>query len=195
MQRTAFLLFLFLIPFVTHAQPNNENQPPDLTIIFDAGILIGHSEDYYPSPFTSTVSVLKNFNNRIWIGGGAGAKIIGKTFIPVYTDFRLIPFSSKPIFIYNRLGWSFSANKNYGDADDSGYYYNPFPHPLNENVTTKGGIMEEAGIGFLLDRSGWSTSFSIGYQYQKTQDKVTLPHSKTYENLFNRIAVRVGFWF
>lgn len=190
----ATLLF-FNIVFFSQAQTTlSENQPSYLTIAFDAGLSLGHSESFYPATFSSHISFLKNFNDKVWIGAGSGAEIIGKTFIPLFTDIRFIPFKSKPFFIYNKLGWTFCANKNYSDGTGDNYYYNIYPHPLNENVFTKGGIMNELGFGILLAKNDWKTSLSLGYNYKKTSDKMD-KSTKTYENTFNRMTFRIGFWF
>lgn len=199
-----FLLILLLLSVFTFAKAQEKIQEQsinsDMTIIFENGLMIGHSSSYYPTPFSSNISFLKNINNRFWIGAGSGAEVIGKTFIPVFADFRFMPISSKPFFIYEKAGATICANKNYADGlNNNNYYYNIYPHPLNEDITTSGGIMNEAGCGILLKNTNWATSISIGYRYQKTKDKTTNnannTSSKTYENTFNRMAVRIGFWF
>lgn len=189
------LFLFFMLPFFSIAQNNDtENHSSELTIVFDAGLLLGHSESYYPATFSSHISFLKNFNKRIWLGAGSGAEVIGKTFVPVFADLRISPFKSKPFYIYNKLGWTFCANKNYSDGTEDNYYYNIYPHPLNENINTTGGVMNEIGFGILFQRNDWKTSLSMGYNYKKTNDKIK-NSTKTYENTFNRLAFRVGFWF
>ncbi|MDA3928623.1 MAG: hypothetical protein PF541_06650 [Prolixibacteraceae bacterium] len=174
----------------TEGKPNET-----FTIAFESGLMLGHSESYYPAYFSSNISFLKNFNDRIWIGGGTGAEVIGKTFIPFYADLRVSPFESKPFFIYNKIGWTICANKNYTDGNEDNYYYGNMPHALNENINTSGGFMNEMGVGILLKNATYKTSISIGYRHQKTNDKVGDKNPKTYENSFNRLAIRVGFWF
>jgi hypothetical protein len=190
------LPLIFAFPLLSLSQNNDELKvkDTDFNIIFDAGLMLGHSESYYPAPFSSNISFLKNYNNRFWIGGGSGAEIIGKTFIPFYADARVVPFSSKPFFLYNKLGWTVCANKNYSDGNDNDYYYNTYPHPLNENINTRGGLMNEAGVGVLMRKADWGTSLSIGYRYQKTSDR-NKNTTKVYEHTFNRVAFRLGFWF
>lgn len=190
------LLFIFAFPLLSLTQNNEALKVKDtnFNIIFDAGLMLGHSESYYPAPFSSNISFLKNFNNRFWIGGGSGAEIIGKTFIPFYADARVVPFSTKPFFLYNKLGWTVCANKNYSEESANNYYYNTYPHPLYENISTRGGLMNETGLGVIMRKTYWGTSLTIGYRFQKTSDydKNT---KKTYQNTFNRVAFRLGFWF
>lgn len=177
------------------AQNNNEATSNDnFNIVFEGGLLLGHSESYYPAPFSSTISFLYNYEDRVWIGGGSGAEVIGKTFIPFYADGRIAPFASKPFFIYEKVGFTVCANKNYSDGSENQYYYNTYPHPLNENINTKGGFMNEVGVGIVMRKADWGTSVSIGYSYQKTSDSIK-NSTKIYENTFNRVAFRLGFWF
>lgn len=167
---------------------------PDVKIVFDGGLMLGHSESYYPAPFSTSISFLYQFNKYLLFGAGSGADIIGRTFIPVYADIRAIPFKTKPFFLYEKAGWTFCANKNYTDGNDLYYSRVEYPHPLDENITTKGGIMNEFGLGVLLKRPDWTTSISVGYRYMKTSDQ-TAENKKTYENNFNRMVIRLGFWF
>ncbi|MFA9390714.1 MAG: hypothetical protein ACERKD_12955 [Prolixibacteraceae bacterium] len=190
-----FLFLIFIVPVISYAQVQTDKTQSDkFTIVFDSGLLIGHSEAYYPAPFSANISFMRNIDNRLWIGGGSGAEVIGKTFIPFYADARVEPFASKPFFIYEKVGWTVCANKNYSDGTENQNYYNTYPHPLNENIETKGGFMNELGIGVVMRKSDWSTSLSIGYRYQKTSDSIE-NSTKIYENIFNRLAFRVGFWF
>lgn len=198
MKRSLTLVSLLIVfAFTGLAQSEKSENPSNLSIIFDAGLLIGHIDSYYPAPFSTNISFLTKVTNRFDFGIGSGVEIIGKTFLPVFVDLRFIPIKSKPLFIYNRLGGTFCLNKNYSDTNESDnyYYYNNHPHPLNENVVTRGGFLNEIGLGVYLQKSDWKTSFSIGYNYQTTKDKVQISPKRTYENSFNRIAFRVGFWF
>lgn len=195
--KTILIIALVLISssIVNAQEIEKQNVADPLTVVFDAGLLIGHSDTHYPTPFSSNISLLANYNNRIWYGGGGGAMVIGKTFIPLFFDLRLIPFKSKPLFLYNKLGYTFCVNKNYSDGSNDFGYYNNYPHPVNDKVETKGGIMNESGLGVILQHNEWATSFSIGYAYFQTQDLYTDTHERTYEYVFNRLAFRVGFWF
>ena len=198
MKRILIVIFLLIVfAFTSSAQSDNSNQPDNLTLIFDAGLLIGHGEAYYPAPFSANISFLANIGDRFKIGAGTGVEVIGKTFLPLFVDLRLSPIKSKPFFIYDRIGGTLCMNKNYSEGENSNdtYYYRSYPHPLNENVNTSGGLMNELGVGVYLQRSDWKTSFSIGYSYQTTKDKVEISPKMTYENTFNRIAFRIGFWF
>lgn len=196
MKKILFVTLIAFLPFCIKAQTSeNENQSSDFTIIFDAGLLLGHSESYYPAPFSSHISFLKNYDNRVWVGVGTGAEIIGKTFIPLLTDVRIAPFKSKPFIIYNKFGFTFCANKNYSDGTQNNYYNGIYPHPLNEDVSTSGGIMNEIGVGILMRKTDWGTSITLGYNYKKTNDKMENSHTRTYENNFHRVAFRIGYWF
>lgn len=197
MKKIKLLLFIWcFLPVISQAQINTEtNANNKFSIVFDGGFLIGHSESFYPSPFSSNISFLSNISERVWIGGGSGAEIIGKTFIPFYIDGRIAPFASKPFFIYEKVGWTVCANKNYSDGNqNNNYYYNIYPHPLNENIVTKGGFMNELGIGIIMRKTDWGTTVSLGYNFQKSTDTIK-NSTKVYENSFNRVAFRLGFWF
>lgn len=198
MKKIAILIICIVslqnIVFAQNYTPE-EKAKETFTIAFESGLMLGHSESFYPAYFSSNISFLKNFNDRIWLGFGSGAEVIGKTFIPFYLDIRIAPFNTKPLFIYNKLGWTICANKNYSDGNNDYYYYQNYPHPLNENVSTSGGFMNEIGIGILLKKAAYDTSISIGYQHKKTKDKDGTINPKIYENSFNRLAIRVGFWF
>ena len=188
------ILFAVLHQFAS-AQDKKTPSATNLTLIFDSGLLIGHGESYYPAPFSSNISFLIDGGKQFMFGAGTGVEVIGKTFLPLFIDLRFIPIKSKPFFIYNRTGGTFCMNKNYSAEENSDYYYRTYPHPLNENVNTSGGIINELGFGVYLNRADWKTSFSIGYSYQTTSDKVEISPKMTYQNTFNRVAFRVGFWF
>lgn len=196
MKKIFFVTLIAFLPFIIKAQSSeNENQSSDFTMIFEAGLLLGHSESYYPAPFSSHISLLKNYYNRVWVGAGTGAEIIGKTFIPLFADVRIAPFDSKPFIIYNKFGFTYCTNKNYSDATEDNYYNSIYPHTLNEYISTSGGIMNEIGVGVLMRKTEWGTSISIGYNYKKTSDKMENSYTRTYENNFHRVAFRIGYWF
>lgn len=189
------ILLVLLFPFISKAQSETTADESKWNITFDAGLLIGHPDADYPAPFVSNISFLYNFNDRLWAGAGSGAEVIGKTFIPLFLELRAIPFKSKPLFVYNRFGGTVCATKNM--SDENGYQPSTInqAHPLYENVTTRGGIMNECGMGVMLDRGQWKSTYSIGYSYQQTEDELTYGTIKTYENNFNRLVIKIGFWF
>jgi hypothetical protein len=108
-----------------------------------------------------------NLNQTLFYGVGTGAEVIGKTFIPVYADVRYKPFQSKPLFLYNKVGYSFALAS--GSVENVDYYYNIYqPHPNSDEVETKGGLLNEFGLGVILKRSEWNTSLSLGYRYMQS---------------------------
>jgi hypothetical protein len=198
-RRIYIALLITVLTITTYANANQDGSDgkSNILVSFDAGLLIGHNEAHYPAPFSSNITVFYVFNDWFWFGAGSGVQIIGKTFMPVYADVRLIPFKSKPLYFYNRSGATFCVNKNYTDGSVDQYYYGNYPHPLNDNVETRGGLINETGIGVMLQRDTWSTSFSLGYNYQQTKDiyETQNKYKRTYNYIFNRVAFRVGFIF
>jgi len=205
-----FALLFFLLAF--HLLPAQESlipgQEKEIGIIFENGLLAGHPNGVYSAAFSSHLVFSWPIDQRIQIGGGSGAEIIGKTFIPLFADVRLIPFRTKPLFLYGKAGYALCLNSHY-DAQENGnsdyivypdyYYPNSYyhqPHPFSNDFTTQGGLLIESGIGVLLQAKKLKMGLSIGYRYQQTEDRtVNFEHPKTFQNYFHRLALRISFWF
>ncbi len=197
------LLFVFATLFSCCCLKAQENEAKfGYTISFEPGLLMGNPQANYPAPFSTHISFMVNNQTKTLLFGlGSGAEIIGKTFVPIYADLRLVPFKHKPVFFYGKTGFSLCSNNL--DSDQKGqngqYYYTylPMPHYPYQNVHTKGGLLAEAGIGILIPRNDWKIGLSLGVRHQQTEDivKQSASNSKTFENRFNRIAFRLGFWF
>jgi len=105
------------------------------------------------------------------------------------------------MFLFGKCGFSFCANQSYNTNSESGsnYYYSylPQPHYLYNNNHTRGGVLLESGIGVFFGRPEFRTIVSFGYRYQQTSDILTMQNEtkKTFENRFNRVVFRIGFWF
>jgi hypothetical protein len=196
-------LLVFLLVQTIHAQ-NDENPQArgNVAIAFEPGLLIGNPQGIYPLPFSTHVSVLAVSKSGFFTGGiGSGAEIFGKTFLPLFADIRITPLKSKPLFFFSKCGFSFCANQSDNSSynSDQNYYYSylPQPHYLYHNNETKGGFLFESGLGVFINRPGFKTTVSFGYRHQQTFDVLTQQNAtkKTFENRFNRVVFRIGFWF
>lgn len=188
-------MVLIMIAQVSLSQNIEDNTPrSNIILVSDAGLLLGHADTHYPAPFSVNFTTLYQINNWLYAGVGAGVQQIGKTFVPIFTDIRIAPFKSKPLFLYNRLGASFCIDKSYSESNNNGYYPN-YPHPLIDQLSTHGGFYSETGIGVKLHHEAWSNSYSIGFNHQNTSDVFNNGYERTYNYVFNRLAFRVGFWF
>jgi hypothetical protein len=197
--RLLVLVILFLSVNL-NAQESTPATNQKYKISFDAGLMMGNTQLYFPNSFTSHASVLTTFaNQRIYAGLGTGAEIIGKSFLPAFADVRLVPLASKPVYVYGKLGYAFCIAQNSFENSTYNYRYDylPSPHYMAQNIKTFGGAMGETGFGIILKRSGWESTVSLGYRYQKTRDEIEQTNKtlKTYEHYFHRIAFRVGFMF
>ncbi|MBN1926014.1 MAG: hypothetical protein JW798_09270 [Prolixibacteraceae bacterium] len=196
-------LFILLLFSVAVTAQENVSKPENgkLLIIFENGLLAGHPDGTYPAPFSSNLSIVYELDKRLLLGAGSGAEIIGKTFVPFFADIRILPFKSKPLFIYGKAGYTLCLNNSAGGSEeivyyDSYYYPSHYPHPISNDFTTHGGLLIESGLGVIFRKNNWGTSISLGYRYQQTKDITTnLENEMEYENYFNRLALRVGFWF
>jgi hypothetical protein len=171
-----------------------ENKGDSFKIIFENGFMIGNPDGQYPMPFSSHISFVKKFKN-LYLGFGSGAEIIGRTYMPFFADIRYIPFKSKPFYIYGKGGYNLCMSHEFKESDNKVYdYYQPYPQ--STDYKWHGGIMAETGFGIVLKMKNWDTSISLGYRYQKTKYENTSDTNKrTYENYYNRLALRLGFWF
>jgi hypothetical protein len=194
------LIAILFFQLVGYSQDNSLNsidkRGESFKVIFENGFLIGNPSGQYPLPFSSQISIVKSFKN-LYIGIGSGAEVIGRTYIPLFADVRYMPFKTKPLFVYGKGGYNFCLSNEYKEENNTYYGYDSYwPYPTATEYKWYGGVMGEAGIGVLLHMKNWDTSVSIGYRYQKTQYQTTGDDNKrTYENYYNRLALRLGFWF
>jgi hypothetical protein len=191
------IIFLYLIGYSQDNTTKATDQKNDsFKIIFENGLLIGSQEGQYPKPFSSHLSFVKKINN-LYLGLGSGAEIIGRTYIPFFADIRYMPFNSKPFYIYGKGGYNLCLSNEYNENDNKyGGYYNYYPYPTTTDYKWHGGILAEAGFGIVLKMKSWDTSISLGYRYQKTKyENTDATNLHTYENYYNRLALRIGFWF
>jgi hypothetical protein len=176
-----------------NSQQATENKGDSFKIIFENGFLIGNPDLQYPMPFSSHLSFEKKYKN-LFLGIGSGAEVIGRTYIPFFASIKYIPFKTKPLYIYGKGGYNVCLSSEYKE-ESNGYinYYYPY---YSTEYKYSGGIMAEAGFGIILKMKNWDSSISIGYRYQKTKYETTYNTTdRTYENYYNRLALRFGFWF
>jgi hypothetical protein len=178
------------------SQQISDKKGDSFKIIFENGFLIGNQEGQYPMPFSSHLSFVKTFKN-MYMGLGTGAEVIGRTYIPFFADIRYMPFKSKPFYIYGKGGYNICLSNEYKESDNiNNDYYSYWPYPTSSDYKWHGGIMAETGFGIILKMRNWDTSISVGYRYQRTKYESTVDTNKrTYENYYNRLAMRIGFWF
>jgi hypothetical protein len=187
----ATLLFLAGYPQDNILQVDKKNDD-SFKIIFENGFLIGNPELQYPMPFSSHLSIEKTFKN-LYVGVGSGAEVIGRTYIPFFASIKYMPFKTKPLYIYGKGGYNVCLSNEYKQDDNINYDYYPY---YTTEYKYYGGIMAEAGFGIILKMKNWNSSISIGYRFQKTKYETTSNSvERMYENIYNRLALRFGFWF
>jgi len=175
-----------------NSQLTVEKKGDSFKIIFENGFLIGNPDLQYPMPFSSHLSFEKMFKN-LYLGVGSGAEVIGRTYIPFFASIKYIPFKTKPLYIYGKGGYNVCLSNEYKQEDNINYDYYPY---YTTEYKYYGGIMAEAGLGIILKMKSWDSSISIGYRYQKTKyETTTNTTERMYENIYNRLALRFGFWF
>ena len=200
MKKYLVSLLALLITVLTGYSQNNAgqaepNKGDSFKIIFENGFLIGNPDMQYPMPFSSQISFMKKVKN-LYLGAGSGAEVIGRTYIPFFADVRYLPFKSKPLFVYGKGGYALCLSNEYKEGENNYYDYYYYYYSPNTDYKYYGGLMGEAGLGIMLKFKNWDSSISIGYRYQKTSYEYTVNNNKrAYENYYNRLALRIGFWF
>jgi len=186
------LVLAFLLS-VGYSQENTlpEKNKNSFNIIFENGFLIGNSSLQYPAPFSSHLAFAKTFG--IFSAGiGSGAEVIGQTYIPLYADIRFLPFKSKPFYLYSKGGYNFCLTDE--TAENTIIDYDTYWSNNTDEYNWHGGLMGEIGFGILLKWKNWENSISLGFRYQKTSYDYISTYTRTYENYYHRLALRVGFW-
>jgi hypothetical protein len=193
MKKYILALSLFVFSFlIGYSQENTlpvENKN-SFNIIFENGFLIGNPALQYPMPFSSHLTFAKTFG--IFSGGiGSGAEVIGQTYIPLYADIRFLPFKSKPFYLYSKGGYNFCISDETGE--ENVIDYNTYESNGTNEYDWHGGIMGEIGFGVLMKWKTWENSISLGFRYQKTSYDYISNSTRTYENYYHRLALRIGF--
>jgi len=159
-----------------------------ITFSLEAGLLIGAQSNEYPAPFSfngvAGYAIAKN--NTIALG--SGAEFLGKTFVPLFFEYRYTVRDKRVSpFLFMRGGVIIHAGSD-EDPDNNNYYY---------IKDYEGGPSLTFGTGLSWSRDDIETYLSFAYRYAQTSyvQKEYNEQTVTYENNYNRLEVKFGFRF
>lgn len=160
-------------------------------IALEGGFLIGPQSDEYPAPFSFNATGTYTLGTRHILGLGTGAEFIGKTFTPLYIEYRaLLSIKNAAPFIFLRGGMVLSLG---GDEESSGNYYPSYEYSKDYS----GGPSMTIGTGISWARNDYETYLSFAYRYLQTSYVETNYNNQpvTYENNYNRLEIKFGIKF
>ncbi len=157
----------------------------------EAGILIGSQSNTYDTPFSFNSILDYSLSTTNILGIGTGAEFLGKTFTPIFLEYRKI-FHPKGVSPY--LFFRGGILAYLGSNDLTTYAYNP-SYYLKKDYN--GGASFTIGTGISWAGDGIETNLSFAYRYARTgyvqsEYQVT---NVTYTTNYNRLEVKLGFRF
>jgi hypothetical protein len=158
-----------------------------MTFGLEAGLMVGAQSNEYKAPFSFNAIAGYTIEKKNTLGIGSGAEFLGKTFIPLFFEYKYT-FRDKKVspFLFARSGILMHAGP---DETDDIYYYN--------NKDYKGGATLTFGTGLSWAGEDIETYVSFAYRYAQTSYVQTEYNQQdvTYENNYNRLEVKFGFRF
>jgi hypothetical protein len=124
-------------------------------------------------------------------GLGTGAEFLGKTYTPVYLEYRRL-FQEKGVtpYLFARAG----VLAYFGSNDNTTYSYYP-QYYLNKDYN--GGPSFTIGTGISWAGDGIETDLSFAYRYARTsyvQSEYNV-EDVTFTTNYNRLEIKLGFRF
>jgi len=157
----------------------------------EAGILVGAQSSTYDTPFSFNSILNYSVKTTNILGIGTGAEFLGKTYTPIFIEYRKI-FHPNGISPYIFLRGGFLAY--FGSNDITTYTYNP-NYYLKKDYN--GGASFTIGTGISWAGDGIETNLSFAYRYARTgymQSEYQQTNMK-YTTNYNRLEVKLGFRF
>jgi hypothetical protein len=159
-----------------------------MTFSLEAGLLVGAQSNEYPAPFSFNAVAGYTIAKNNTLGLGSGAEFLGKTFVPLFFEYRYtIRDKRVSPFLFMRGGFLFHAGSD-EDPDNNNYYY---------KKDYEGGPSLTFGTGLSWSREDIETYLSFAYRYAR-MSYVQMEYNQqevTYENNYNRLEVKFGFRF
>lgn len=157
----------------------------------EAGLLVGSQETEYSSPFSFNALAGATIKTRHTVSFGSGVEFIGKSYIPLFLEYKYIFTEKKAApFVFLRGGGLVQVSATDPDSYDISSQYNT---PFNY----KGGGSFTLGSGISWVKDDYETYLSFAYRYAHTsyQQKEYNTGTVTYSNTLNRLEIKFGFRF
>lgn len=157
----------------------------------EAGLLIGAQSNTYDMPFSFNAIFNYTVMGQNVFGLGTGAEFLGKTYTPVYLEYRRL-FQEKGVtpYLFARAG----VLAYFGSNDNTTYSYYP-QYYLNKDYN--GGPSFTIGTGISWAGDGIETDLSFAYRYARTsyvQSEYNV-EDVTFTTSYNRLEIKLGFRF
>jgi len=162
-----------------------------LGFTLESGFLMGDQQSENPMPFSFNILANYTLKTKNIIGLGSGVEFIGRSYSPVYIEYKRLFSDRKTIpFIFCRGGALTHLAK---DSESSNSAYPQY----NTQTNYKGGISIAAGTGISWSNEYNETYLSFAYRYFTTSytELDYLQHKTTFKNYFNRLEIKFGFKF
>jgi hypothetical protein len=162
-----------------------------LGFTLESGFLMGDQQSENPLPFSFNCLINYTLATRNIISLGSGVEFIGRSYSPVYIEYKRLFFDRKTTpFIFCRGGALTHLAK---DQESSNSTYPQY----NIQTNYKGGISLTAGTGISWSNEYNETYLSFAYRYFATSytELDYLQHKSTFNNYYNRLEIKFGFKF
>lgn len=157
----------------------------------ESGFLMGDQQSENPMPFSFNCLLNYTLKTKNIIGLGSGVEFIGRSYSPVYIEYKRL-FSDRKTtpFLFCRGG---ALTHLAHDQESSNSNYPQY----NIQTNYKGGISLTAGTGISWSNDYNETYLSFAYRYFATSYTQLdyLQHKVTFNNYYNRLEIKFGFKF
>jgi hypothetical protein len=160
-------------------------------LALEAGFLVGPADGEYVLPFSFNLLVNYTLNTMDIIGIGSGAEFIGKTFTPIFFEYKHILYDRKTSpFIFFRSGGLVHLGQ---DDEISSSIYPQY----NYKYEYRGGASLTIGTGISWAKDDFEKYLSFAYRYARTSyiEKNYSQQEATFVNNYNRLEIKFGFRF
>jgi len=149
------------------------------------GVLVGSSHNSQVAPFSLVMVNGYRLSSGFFAGIGAGVEFFSTSYLPLFLDLRYDIIGKDVVpYMVAKGGYGFPLTSDYSDYNNS-YEY-------------AGGALFGAGIGLKIrTRNHFAWDIGLLYRYQRTSYTETYDWNNQeyeYEDIFNRIEIRIGFY-
>lgn len=164
---------------------NKEGFGPGFVNLTSLGFLAGSSSNMQPAPFS--LVMVNGWRNSagLFLGAGLGIEFLSTNYLPLFLDMRY-DITGKDVVPYLVLkgGYSMPMSKGYSEYDVK-YAY-------------QGGALAAGGLGLKIrTREHFAWDVELMYRYQQTSYTEVYGWNNQeylYEDIYNRIEIRLGFY-
>ncbi len=164
----------------------------------EIGVLAGNADNSQTAPFSFSTSINFKVKENFSAGAGLGIEFLKETYLPVFfnAEYKIRDSYATP-YLFVKCGYQIPIEKSKMVYYDYYPMYSsiwPGPDYYNPDLTAKGGILINPGVGYQrMFSPGFGMSFAFGYQFHRLHFAGENEYDLNID--YNRLTIKIGIIF